>query len=468
MRFSRNFRLLSIFALIVAAPQVLFATDTTGDSTVTSKRYVDNKIPNDSTAHLLATPTTAGGNAVKRAIATAGTGITGLENANSTGATNIPTAYAVKEAITTATSGMITDVSGKQDKDNTTVYKVGYNGTWANLGTTLDPSASGYVADNAVTAATIANAISSAVSGADISDHTVNGAPLSNEASYYYGSGVGGATSTAKTVTIESITTAPTAGMTIVVNPATTATSGTSMTLNLNNTGAKAVKYEGSTTLTDAKSAAIWKKDVPVVFVYDGTNWLYEGNKYVAGTGISVSNSVITNAGVRSVTASASTADDGTLAVNTNGTTTNPMVKGWDKTVKYDGANAVGSTSKGVWVDTDGTVKAMTHTLEADVPSTAEFTDTTYTFATGTTDGAFTVTPEGGSAQTVSVYGWSNKQNKPNKSDETTAAEGKVLTYTSDSLDNNVAARYIQVPVANNAPNGGSATVSTLADIWVE
>ena len=356
----------------------------------------------------------------------------------------------------------------KQDKDTTQTYKVGYNGTWANLGTTLDPSASGYVADNAVTAATIANAISSAVSGADISDHTVNGAPLSNEASYYYGSGVGGATSTAKTVTIESITTAPTAGMTIVVNPATTATSGTSMTLNLNNTGAKAVKYEGSTTLTNAKSAAIWKKDVPVVFVYDGTNWLYEGNKYVAGTGISVSNSVITNAGVRSVTASASTADDGTLAVNTNGTTTNPAVKGWNKTVKYDGTNAVGSTSKGVWVDTDGTVKAMTHTLEADVPSTAEFTDTTYTFATGTTDGAFTVTPEGGSAQTVSVYGWSNKQNKPNKSGETTAAEGKVLTYTSNSLDNNVAARYIQVPVANNAPNGGSATVSTLADIWVE
>ena len=39
------------------------------------------------------------------------------------------------------------------------------------------------------------------------------------------------------------------------------------------------------------------------------------------------------------------------------------------------------------------------------VPSDAVFTDTTYTFASGTTNGAFTVTPTGGSAQTVSIYG---------------------------------------------------------------
>lgn len=39
------------------------------------------------------------------------------------------------------------------------------------------------------------------------------------------------------------------------------------------------------------------------------------------------------------------------------------------------------------------------------VPSDAVFTDTTYTFASGTTNGAFTVTPAGGSAQTISIYG---------------------------------------------------------------
>ena len=41
------------------------------------------------------------------------------------------------------------------------------------------------------------------------------------------------------------------------------------------------------------------------------------------------------------------------------------------------------------------------HTVEADVPSDAEFTDTTYTFANGTN--GFTVTPSGGTAQTVTV-----------------------------------------------------------------
>lgn len=41
------------------------------------------------------------------------------------------------------------------------------------------------------------------------------------------------------------------------------------------------------------------------------------------------------------------------------------------------------------------------HTVETDVPSDAEFTDTTYTFANGTN--GFTVTPLGGTAQTVTV-----------------------------------------------------------------
>ena len=35
-------------------------------------------------------------------------------------------------------------------------------------------------------------------------------------------------------------------------------------------------------------------------------------------------------------------------------------------------------------------------------------TDTTYTFAEGTTNGAFSVTPTGGSAQTVSIHGLGN------------------------------------------------------------
>ena len=63
-----------------------------------------------------------------------------------------------------------------------------------------------------------------------------------------------------------------------------------------------------------------------------------------------------------------------------------------------------------------------------------------------------------------------NKQNRPNKSGEATAANGKVLTYTTNSLDSDVAARYIQVPVANGDPNDGGTLNSTtpLASVWVE
>ena len=54
------------------------------------------------------------------------------------------------------------------------------------------------------------------------------------------------------------------------------------------------------------------------------------------------------------------------------------------------------------------------HTVEADVPSGAKFTDTTYTFASG--DDSFTVTPSGSSAQTVKVNPYHLK-NTDNRSD---------------------------------------------------
>lgn len=144
MYFSKRFCVFSIFALAVVAPGVSFAT--AGDGTiVTSKLYVDNqlglkqdKLPYNATNKVIITPTTDGGAAGTRDITTAGTGITGLANSSATGATNIPTAYAVKEAISGATNGMITDVSGKQDKDNTQVYKVGQNGNWAAITNAVD------------------------------------------------------------------------------------------------------------------------------------------------------------------------------------------------------------------------------------------------------------------------------------------------------------------------------------------
>ncbi len=71
--------------------------------------------------------------------------------------------------------------------------------------------------------------------------------------------------------------------------------------------------------------------------------------------------------------------------------------------VKHTANTKVGSATQPVYVDTDGTAKATTYSLNKTVPSDAKFTDTTYTFDTGTTDGTISVTQAGGSAQSVAV-----------------------------------------------------------------
>ena len=70
----------------------------------------------------------------------------------------------------------------------------------------------------------------------------------------------------------------------------------------------------------------------------------------------------------------------------------------------YEAAGFTGTITSGQVVISDGTVggvKCSGYTIGKSVPSDAKFTDTTYTFANGTNQ--FTVTPSGGSAQTVKV-----------------------------------------------------------------
>ena len=127
MYLSRGMRLFALCALLVTAPGFAFGTEDPNGMVLTSKKYVldelDNKqdkITYSATNKVVITPTVDGGATGERNIATAGTGITDLANSSATGADYIPTAYAVKEAIGTATTGMITDVSGKQNKPNAT------------------------------------------------------------------------------------------------------------------------------------------------------------------------------------------------------------------------------------------------------------------------------------------------------------------------------------------------------------
>lgn len=156
----------------------------------------------------------------------------------------------------------------------------------------------------------------------------------------------------------------------------------------------------------------------------DGSWATPQDTTYTEGTGIDISNAnVISNTGVTAVGVSST---NGKISVTTNGTTDDVAVaglsdaayKGVDVSIPSSGAtdnkvpttaavksgldskldataNAasaaklntgsadyeVGTATKGVYFD-DGIPKAMTYSVEADVPSGAVFTDTTYTEAT--------------------------------------------------------------------------------------
>lgn len=77
---------------------------------------------------------------------------------------------------------------------------------------------------------------------------------------------------------------------------------------------------------------------------------------------------------------------------------------GWRHLVVSPQAGQGGTTTP-IYVDTNGHTQNCSYTIAKSVPSNAVFTDTTYTFATGDSNGQIKVTPSGGSAQNVSVKG---------------------------------------------------------------
>lgn len=73
--------------------------------------------------------------------------------------------------------------------------------------------------------------------------------------------------------------------------------------------------------------------------------------------------------------------------------------------VTHTANTAVGDANTPVYINSSGVATALSFTIAKSVPSNAEFTDTTYSFATGTTNGTISVTEEGGTAQDIAVKG---------------------------------------------------------------
>lgn len=140
----------------------------------------------------------------------------------------------------------------------------------------------------------------------------------------HYGTCSTAAGTAAKTVSCTGFTLTTGARITVKFTVTNTASNPT---LNVNSTGAKAIRYRGS-----AITAGYLAANRVYTFIYDGTYYELVGDinidsntTYSAGTGISLSGTTFSNAGVRSISTGSS---NGTISVNTGGSTANVAVKG--------------------------------------------------------------------------------------------------------------------------------------------
>lgn len=103
----------------------------------------------------------------------------------------------------------------------------------------------------------------------------VNGAPLSNTASVFYGTSTTAAATVQKEVSIPSITTLDT-GTIIIVRPTVTSTVANS-TLKLNDFPAYPMRYNNAA-ITTSTDSTVWSASFPSIWVFDGTYWVFAGH----------------------------------------------------------------------------------------------------------------------------------------------------------------------------------------------
>ena len=130
-----------------------------------------------------------------------------------------------------------------------------------------------------------AGAIVGALSESDVSNHTINGAPLSNAASVFYGTSSTAAATAIKEVSIPSITTLS-VGTMIIVQPSVTSTVANS-SIKLNNFDAYPMRYNNAA-ITTSTDSVVWSSTFPSIFVFDGTYWRFVAHGYDTNTTYSV------------------------------------------------------------------------------------------------------------------------------------------------------------------------------------
>lgn len=124
----------------------------------------------------------------------------------------------------------------------------------------------------------------------------------------------------------------------------------------------------------------------------------------------------------------------------------------------------VGSNAQPVYVAENGMITPINYIIEKSVPSTAQFTDTTYTFAGGTNK--FTVTPSGGTAQSVTVT-----PSIPNNVTHSTGTvtTNHIVTWNANAGSNdNAVIKDSGVTISTTVPSSSSTdtTLPTSSAVW--
>lgn len=119
--------------------------------------------------------------------------------------------------------------------------------------------------------------------------------------------------------------------------------------------------------------------------------------------------------------------------------------------VTHTANTAIGNSTTPVYIDASGNATALSCTLATSVPVGAVFTDTTYTFATGSANGTIAVSVNGGAASDVSVKGLGSAA-YTSSSDYATAAQGTkadtaVQSVTTGSANGTIAVDGTDVSV---------------------
>lgn len=107
------------------------------------------------------------------------------------------------------------------------------------------------------------------------STNRINGAPLSNATSNFYGVSNTAAATVQKEVSIPSVTTLD-IGTIIIVQPTVTSTVASS-TLKLNDFPAYPMRYNNAA-ITTSTDSVVWSASFPSIWVFDGTYWVFAGH----------------------------------------------------------------------------------------------------------------------------------------------------------------------------------------------